>query len=266
MISNINVITFIGHVNHGKTTLLDYILKTKKQEEETKGITQSNSVNYYHSNKHQLIFIDTPGHDDISVSRNKMIGANVCDFYVLIISAKEGIKPSFLPVFKLIRDTDTKMVVFITNIDNESDLEKYQTNIEKIKDDLFSVDIKSSEFVTKGRSDIDSVSFIYGSGKTGFGVDSLLDLISSDVTNSHQQKIFDSLPDNFAVQVNSMYDQKNKHLPRYSDIVMRKGVFNVKDNLITDNNFATIEKIVDISTNENVNSTDTLKPYRLFLK
>ncbi|MDR0752982.1 MAG: GTP-binding protein [Mycoplasmataceae bacterium] len=266
MINSANLVTFIGHVNHGKTTLLDYLFSSKKRDEEANGITQSNSVFYYEKNNEKIIFIDTPGHDDISISRNKMIGENICDFYVLVISAREGIKPSFLNVFKEVKKTKSQMLVFISFIDDENDVYRYEENIQKIKDDLFSIDIISDEYSTKGVANIDYVTFIYGSGKNGYNVEKLIDVISSNSKTSKTEKNYESLPDNFAVQINSMYDQKNKHLPRYSDIVMRKGSFFLKDSLITDNNFAQIEKIVNLSTNENVSSTDTLKPYRLFLK
>jgi len=226
------------------------------QKNESNGITQNNSVYFYDKNDKKLIFIDTPGHEDISTSRNKLITKNVCDVYLLIVSVKEGIKKEFIPTFESVRDTKSKIVVFITHADNEKDEIKYSKEIENIKNKFFDIQITPEDFSNSENA----VPFICGSGVTGHNVDKLLELLSIIDTKNN----FDNYSD-FGIQVNSIFEPKNKHLPKYSDIVVRNGQFSKGDFIVTDHNAATIEKITDLEGNS-YDTVDGLKPYRFFLK
>jgi translation initiation factor IF-2 len=155
------VICIMGHIDHGKSTLLDYIRQTNIVDKEAGGITQKISAyEVIHKNK-KITFLDTPGHESFSKIRER--GASVADIAILIVSAEDGVKKQTIEALKCIKDSETQMIVAINKID------KPGADIERTK-----LNLAENEIYLEGYGG--SVPFVPISAKTGQGVDELLDL------------------------------------------------------------------------------------------
>jgi len=126
------IITIMGHVDHGKTTLLDRIRQTQIAQKEAGGITQrigayEVDVNYRNEER-KLVFLDTPGHEAFSSMRSR--GVQVTDIAVLVVAADDGVKPQTLETIQCIKDANVPLIVAINKIDKDD------ANIENIKQEL----------------------------------------------------------------------------------------------------------------------------------
>jgi translation initiation factor IF-2 len=156
------IVAIMGHVDHGKTTLLDFIRKTKVVEQEAGRITQHIGA-YQVNRKGKLItFLDTPGHEAFSAMRAR--GANVTDIIVLTVAADDGVKPQTIEVINRAKITETPLIVAINKID------KPDANIERVKKELSDFGVLIEEW--GGKVPIAKISAL-----TGQGIDELLDLI-----------------------------------------------------------------------------------------
>ena len=152
----------MGHVDHGKTTLLDRIRKTSVASREAGGITQAVGAYEIVWHGRKITFIDTPGHEAFGAMRSR--GAQAADLAILVIAADEGVKPQTKEAIKTLEDTKTPFVVAINKID------KTGGNIEKVKNDLMGENVFWEGFGGQ-------ISYQGISAKTGEGVDALLDLV-----------------------------------------------------------------------------------------
>lgn len=127
------VVTIMGHVDHGKTTLLDAIRKTNVVAAEHGGITQH--IGAYQVTHHgkTITFIDTPGHAAFEQMRSR--GAEVADIVVLVVAANDGVKPQTVEAIKHIKKTSCKVIVAITKVDLPN------TSVEKVKSQLKGQDV-----------------------------------------------------------------------------------------------------------------------------
>ena len=160
------IVAIVGHIDHGKSTLLDYIRQTHVVEGETGGITQHLSAyEAVHKNaggEHKITFLDTPGHEAFKAMRSR--GLEVADVAILVVSAEDGGKPQTLEALKLIDGVKIPYIVALTKIDKPS------ANVEKAKASLL-----ESGIYLEGMGG--NVPYVAVSGKTGAGVPELLDLI-----------------------------------------------------------------------------------------
>jgi len=175
------IVVVMGHVDHGKTSLLDYIRKTNVVSREAGGITQSigayeiihypggsesqNNADKTRTNAERgkrITFIDTPGHEAFSKMRSR--GARVADLAILVVAADEGVKPQTTESIKTLLETKTTFVVAITKID------KPNADIDKVKNELTSAGV-----LLEGYGG--SVSCEPISAKSGDHVNELLDLL-----------------------------------------------------------------------------------------
>lgn len=156
------VVAIVGHVDHGKTTLLDYIRKTNVAGREEGNITQSIGAYEIEHKGKKITFIDTPGHEAFSTMRAR--GTVAADLAVLVVAADEGIKPQTTESIEILKKTSTPFVVAITKIDSSN------ADVEKVKNELVSTGIS-----LEGAGG--DISWQAVSGKTGEGVDDLLGLI-----------------------------------------------------------------------------------------
>ncbi|MBI4087391.1 MAG: GTP-binding protein [Candidatus Liptonbacteria bacterium] len=193
------VVVVMGHVDHGKTSLLDYIRKANVAAKEAGGITQAvaayeivhrsgelqinadnqrisadknqrKSASDFSAPARKITFIDTPGHEAFSKMRSR--GAEVADLAILVVAADESVKPQTKEAVKTLNDAKTSFVVAITKID------KPGADINRVKNDLTAAGVLLEGYGGQ-------VSFHGVSSKTGEGVNDLLDLIvlSADVEN-----------------------------------------------------------------------------------
>jgi translation initiation factor IF-2 len=157
------VIVVMGHIDHGKSTLLDYIRKTNVAEKEVGGITQNISAYEVIHNNKKITFLDTPGHEAFSRLRGR--GAGVADISILVVSAEDGVKPQTVEAYKQIQELKLPFVVAINKIDKEN------ANVERTKQSL----LENQIYVEGSGGDTPVVSI---SAKTGEGVPELLDLLN----------------------------------------------------------------------------------------
>lgn len=161
------VVAVMGHIDHGKSTLLDYIRKTNIVDSETGGITQTISAyEVVHKDEkgvdQKITFLDTPGHEAFSKMRER--GAAIADIAILVVSAEDGVKPQTIEAWKTIMESGIPAIVAINKID------KPGANVEKTKTELAEHEIYLENYGG-------TVPFAEISAKAGTGVNNLLSLI-----------------------------------------------------------------------------------------
>ncbi len=164
------IVAVMGHVDHGKTSLLDYIRKTNVASGEAGAITQRIGAYQVKKNGKYITFLDTPGHEAFSEMRAR--GANVTDLIVLVISAEDGVKPQTIEVINRAKFTNTPLIVAINKIDKEG------ANIQRAKQELAEHGVLTEDWGGKTIA-------VPISAKTGEGIDELLEMIllTADVEN-----------------------------------------------------------------------------------
>lgn len=158
------VVTIMGHVDHGKTSLLDYIRKSKVAQGESGGITQHIGAYQVKKNNNLITFIDTPGHEAFTQMRTK--GSKITDIVVIVVAADDGPMPQTVECIDHARNANVEIIVAINKID------KPQANIEKVQSSMSELGLVPIEWGGK-------VPFIPISAKTGANVDELLNEIIS---------------------------------------------------------------------------------------
>ncbi len=154
------VVTVMGHVDHGKTSLLDYIRKSKVTAGEAGGITQHIGAYTVKVGDKGITFIDTPGHEAFTAMRAR--GAQVTDIVILVVAADDGIMPQTVEAISHAKAAGVEIIVAVNKID------KVGANVDKIKQDLMRYEIFPEDY--GGKTVVCPISC-----KTGEGIDNLLD-------------------------------------------------------------------------------------------
>jgi len=157
------VVTIMGHVDHGKTSLLDYIRQSKVADKEAGGITQHIGAYHVETDKGVITFLDTPGHAAFTSMRAR--GANATDIVVLVVAADDGVMPQTVEAINHAKAAGVQLIVAVNKID------KPEADPDRVKNELSQHDVIPEDWGG-------DTPFVHVSAKTGEGIDDLLDNIS----------------------------------------------------------------------------------------
>lgn len=205
------VIVVMGHVDHGKTKLLDAIRKTNIVDQEAGGITQSIGA-YQVAHKERLItFIDTPGHEAFTAMRSR--GANIADIAILVVAADDGVKPQTIEAIEIMEKARLPFAVAINKIDKE------EADIDKVKKDLSELNLIPEDWGGK-------TVCVPISAKQNKNIDELLDMVLL-LTDMEKEKIMAN-PDRLAV--GTIIESKiDKDAGPVATVIVQTGTLRVGD-------------------------------------
>ena len=219
------VVVVLGHVDHGKTSILDYIRKTKVAEKESGGITQHIGAYQVKYQDKIITFIDTPGHEAFSAMRSR--GAKVADIAVLVVAADEGVKPQTKEAISHIKKAGLATIVALNKIDRK------EAQPEKTKKQL----AQEGLLVESVGGQIPSVNL---SAKTGQGIDELLEMILL-VAEMEELKADFSQPVS-GVVIESYQDSFQGPT---ATLLIQEGTLKLKDIILTESTYGSIKRMED---------------------
>ena len=220
------IVTVMGHVDHGKTSLLDYIRETKVVEKESGGITQhigSYQVDYKGK---QITFLDTPGHEAFSAIRAQ--GAKVTDVVVLVVAADEGVKPQTVEAIKLAQAAGVPIIVAATKIDRTTD-----SNFDQLKQQLGEYNVLTEAW--GGKTPLVGVS-----SKTGEGVDELLELISLTSEIAELKANYEGKARGIILEV-----RRDIKVGQLVTVIIRSGKLIIGNNFVAGDTYGKVKALLD---------------------
>ncbi len=219
------VITVMGHVDHGKTTLLDYIRNTKVVDGEAGGITQHIGAYQVKTSKGLLTFIDTPGHAAFSSMRAR--GANTTDIVVVVVAANDGIKPQTEEAINHAKAANVSIVVAINKIDLDG------SDIEKVKGDLAAKDLTPEDWGG-------NIQMVPISALKGDGIDDLLERIYLEAEILELTAHFDGPAQGVVIE-----SELDKFRGTVATFLVQNGTLKVGDLVVSGNATGKIKNIVN---------------------
>lgn len=230
------VVTIMGHVDHGKTAILDYIREANVVAGESGGITQHIGAYQIVKKGKPITFIDTPGHEAFTAMRAR--GANVTDIAIIVVSAAEGVKKQTIEAIDHAKAAGVQIIVAMNKIDLKD------ANIDRVVGEVM-----SQNLLLEGYGG--DVLWVPCSAKTGEGIDELLEtiILASDIM---ELKAAESIPAKGIV----IESQKDPRMGTIATILLQDGILEKGDNIICGATYGRIRKMED----ERGNEIETLKP------
>ena len=224
------VITIMGHVDHGKTSLLDAIRNAKVAEGEAGGITQHIGAYTIEQHGKKITFIDTPGHAAFTSMRER--GAQVTDIIIIVVAADDGVKPQTEEAIRLAKDAGVPVIVAVNKMDKET------ANPDMVK----------AQMAEKGLTPVDwggDTEFVPISAKTGMGLEELLEniLVQAEVLELMAN------PDTLAKAV-VVESSLEKGRGPVATVIVQNGTLNVGDNVVCGSSFGRVRALIDNHKNQ----------------
>ncbi len=219
------VVTVMGHVDHGKTTLLDALRNTRVAEREKGGITQHIGASKIEYNGKHIVFIDTPGHE--AFTKLRLRGANITDIVILIVAAEDGVKPQTIEAINHAKTAGVPMIVAINKID------KPEANPLKVKQEL----TKHGVLVEEYGGDVVSVEI---SAKKRIGLDELLEMILLVAEMNELKGAYDVPAKGFILE--SKLDAKKGIT---ASVIIQEGILKLGDPFIAGASYGKVRSIFD---------------------
>lgn len=223
------VITIVGHVDHGKTTLLDMIRKTNVTKQEEGGITQQIGAYVVNLKKNRFVFIDTPGHEAFTSMRAR--GVKATDIVVLVVAADDGIMPQTVEAINHAKAANVPIIVAINKID------KANANIERVKKDLSKYQLVPEDW--GGDTLVAEISALQGKG-----INELLELISIQA-EMLELKASPDLPAS-GIIIETKLDKRRGIL---ATVLIQDGHLNVGDYFVVGTAYGKVKSLMDDNGN-----------------
>ena len=230
------VVTVMGHVDHGKTSLLDHIRRAKVASGEAGGITQHIGAYHVETPRGMITFLDTPGHAAFTAMRAR--GAKATDVVVLVVAADDGVMPQTIEAIEHARAANVPIVVAINKID------KPDADIDRIRTELSKYDVISEDW---GGSNM----FVQVSAKVGTGIDSLLEAILLQAEVLELKAPRDGLATGIVVE-----SSIEKGRGPVATVLVRRGTLKLGDPILAGQQFGRVRAMFD----ENGKSVDKALP------
>ncbi len=225
-VSRSPVVTVMGHVDHGKTSLLDALRTTKVAEGESGGITQHIGASRIEVAKNEFItFIDTPGHEAFTEMR--MRGANITDIVVLVVAADDGVKDQTIEAINHTKAAKVPMIVAINKIDKEG------VDPNRVKNELLQYDVIAEEFGG-------DIMFVEVSAKSRMNLDKLIEAILLQAEILDLKAPIDC-PASGAVIESKMDFQRGV----VTTVLIQKGILNIGDIVLAGTSYGKVKKMID---------------------
>ncbi len=221
------IVTILGHVDHGKTTLLDTIRKTSVAAKELGGITQHISAYQVRKRGNLITFVDTPGHEAFSAMRER--GVSIADIAILVVAADDGVRPQTKEVIKYLKEKNIPTLIAINKID------KPDANAQRVKQELAENEIMVEDWGGKYMS-------VEISAKNNIGIDDLLEriLLLAEVEDLKA----DAKRDGLAVVLESNLDPKKGPV---STVLVKTGTLKVGQDITAGHTYGRIKRIEDFT-------------------
>ncbi|MFA5430794.1 MAG: translation initiation factor IF-2 [Candidatus Omnitrophota bacterium] len=219
------IVTFMGHVDHGKTSLLDAIRKTKVADSEHGGITQHMSAYRVVLNNGEITFIDTPGHEAFTAMRAR--GAGVTDIVVLVVAADDGVMPQTVEAIDHSRAAGVSIITALNKVD------KAQANLDRVKKQLADMNLASEDWGGKTIT-------VPVSAKTGQGIDDLLEMILLEA-QMLELKANPGKPGKGIV----LEAELSRHRGTVCTLLVREGTLNANDTIIVGRQYGKVKAMFD---------------------
>ena len=219
------VVTIMGHVDHGKTSLLDYIRKSKVASAEAGGITQHIGAYQVEQKGSLITFIDTPGH--AAFSKMRLRGASATDIVILVVAADDGVMPQTIESIKHAKDSNVPIIVAINKIDKEG------AEIDKVKQVLSTHDVIADEWGG-------DVLMVGVSAHTGEGIDELLESITLTAEMAEISAVSEKPASGVVLEA-----RLDKGRGKVTTVLIQSGTLNKGDIVIAGLEFGKVKQILD---------------------